>query len=86
MRFTRQMACSSVWSRIGLSRYIACRIGASKPVSSLEVTMTDLQRVGRVAEAVEQLLLGVPVAPVGRVLGGSPLFTVMTMSLASGGR
>ena len=36
----RQMACSSVWSRIGLSRYIACRIGASKPVSSFEVTIS----------------------------------------------
>ena len=46
-----------VWSRIGLSRYIACRIGASKPVSSLRRHDEDLQRIGRVAEAVEQLLL-----------------------------
>ena len=33
------MAWSSVWSRSGLSRYIACRIGASKPVSSFAVTI-----------------------------------------------
>ncbi len=39
VRFVRQMAWSSVWSRSGLSRYIAWRIGASKPVSSFAVTM-----------------------------------------------
>ena len=44
----------------------------------------ELQRVGRVAEAVEQLLLGVLVADVLLPLGGSPLRRVMTMALASG--
>ena len=38
-RFTRAIACSSVWSRIGLSRYIAYRIGASNPVRSFSVTI-----------------------------------------------
>ena len=45
----------------------------------------DLQRVGRVAEAIEQLLLGVAVAAVG-AYSSSPLFTVITMSDISGGR
>ena len=56
------MACSSVWSRIGLSRYIACRIGRVEAGQQLGGDDQDLQRVIRVAEAVEQFLFGVPVA------------------------
>ena len=39
-RFTRAMACISPWPRIGLSTYIVCRLGASKPVSHMSRTMT----------------------------------------------
>jgi len=34
------MACISPCPRIGLSRYIVCRLGASKPVSHMSRTST----------------------------------------------
>ena len=39
-RFTRAIACMSPWPCIGLSTYIVCRLGASKPVSHMSRTMT----------------------------------------------
>ena len=36
------MACISPWPRIGLSTYIVCRLGASKPVSHMSRTITIL--------------------------------------------
>ena len=38
-RLVRAMACSRLWSRSGLSRYITCSTGASKPVSSRSQTI-----------------------------------------------
>ena len=84
-RFVRQMAWSSVWSRSGLSRYIVCRIGASKPVRSFEVTMRILSgsagsrnRSSSFSSASRSRRQG--------AYTSSPLFTVMTMSEVSGGR
>ena len=39
-RLTRAMACISPWPRIGLSTYIACRLGASNSVSHMSRTST----------------------------------------------
>ena len=41
-RLTRAMACISPCPRIGLSTYIVCRHGASKPVSHMSRTITSL--------------------------------------------
>ena len=60
VRFVRQMAWSRLWSRMGLSRYITWRMGASKPVSSFDGHDQELQRVARIAEPVQQLLFLVP--------------------------
>ncbi len=42
-RFTRAIACISPCPRIGLSTYIVCRLGASKPVSYMSRTITTLK-------------------------------------------
>ena len=39
-RLTRAIACISPCPRIGLSTYIVCRLGASKPVSHMSRTST----------------------------------------------
>ncbi|MNV93153.1 hypothetical protein D3C71_1878100 [compost metagenome] len=39
VRLTRAIACSNSASRIGRSRYITPSIGASKPVSSIDLTI-----------------------------------------------
>src|SRR5215207_6596072 len=41
-RFTRAMACMRPWPCIGLSTYIVCMQGASKPVSHISRTITSL--------------------------------------------
>ena len=38
-RLTRAMDCMRPWSRIGLSTYMVCRLGASKPVSHISRTI-----------------------------------------------
>jgi hypothetical protein len=68
-----------------LSRYIDLEDRGVEAGQQLGGHDQDLERVLRVAEAVEQLLLGIAVAAPGRVLV-SPLLTVMTMSDTSGGR
>jgi hypothetical protein len=45
-RFTRAMACISPCPRIGLSMYIVCIDGASKPVSHMSRTMTSERIIG----------------------------------------
>ena len=65
------MACISPWPRMGLSTYIVCRLGASKPVSHMSRTSTirsgSAGSRNRLASASRRGLLRMCGLPVGRV-------------------
>ena len=58
------MACISPWPRMGLSTYMVCRHGASKPVSHMSRTMTILNGSLAISETLGQLLAARLVADV----------------------
>ena len=85
-RLTRAMACISPWPRIGLSTYIVCRQGASKPVSHMSRTMTilngSLGSLKRLASSSRRGLLRM----CGCQSSGSdaePVITILMMPLSS---
>ncbi len=55
-RLTRAMACIRLWPFMGLSTYMVCTQGASKPVSHISAHDHQLERVCRILEALFQPL------------------------------